>query len=117
MEEYLECIICYDEIDKNKGDFILDICDTCKYTVHISCYEKYLIINRRTNKTDIYDNICLMCHNSNIKFNTARFENPVILLSNHEQPNRICCYRLTGVIVLILLIVIIIILNILISKK
>jgi hypothetical protein len=84
MEEYLECIICYGEIDKNSGDFILDICDTCKYIVHISCYEEYLKINNKLNNTNITDK-CLMCNKYNNNYNNILINNNVIHINNPIQ--------------------------------
>ena len=43
QEEEEMCIICYDKIEQNHGNFYSNFCDTCKYTVHISCIEKYII--------------------------------------------------------------------------
>ena len=120
MEEYLECIICYDEIDKDLGDFILDICDKCKYVVHISCYEKFISINSQVNNTNILANICLMCHKSNNTHNIAntnRIENQVLIENIPVQRNKICSKRLIVFGFSILLIVIIITYNILISNK
>jgi|688.fasta_scaffold1008971_2 hypothetical protein len=110
MEEYLECIICYDEIDKTLGDYILDICDKCKYVVHISCYEKYIAINNRNNKTDIFANICLMCHKSNITHlsNTARIENEVLIENIPVQSNKFCLKRIILVFFCIILTLIIV---------
>jgi hypothetical protein len=114
MEEYLECIICYDEIDKNVGDYILDICDKCKYVVHISCYEKYIAINNRNNKTDIFANICLMCHKSSIAniSNTSRFGNDVLIENIPVQSNKFSLKRIMIVIFCIALTVIIVLYSI-----
>ena len=49
------CIICYDTIDKRTGDYRSDFCETCKYDVHISCIEDYIL--HQTN-----DVKCLMCY-------------------------------------------------------
>lgn len=95
MEENLECIICYDEIDKKLGDYISDICDKCKYSVHITCYEQYILVNNRINKTDINSNICLMCHKSNIVYNTPLLDQRII----HNVPvqtNKICNNKFIG---------------------
>ena len=67
MEEYLECIICYDVIDKNIGDYLLDICNTCKYSVHIKCYEEYIAFNKNKNRIDVCE-LCLVCNKYNIKY-------------------------------------------------
>ena len=50
MEEHIDCIICYEEIDKDIGDYISDICDTCKYYVHISCHENYILSKYHNHK-------------------------------------------------------------------
>jgi hypothetical protein len=112
MEEYLECIICYDEIDKNLADFILDICDTCKYVVHISCYEEYLKINNRLNNTDINDK-CLICHkynnNYNNNYNNIIINNHVIEVNNPIRIHKKYCKNIIIAIALILLLIIIIV--------
>jgi len=41
MEEE-ECIICLEIIDKNIGDYRIELCDQCKYNIHISCWENYI---------------------------------------------------------------------------
>lgn len=41
MEEE-ECIICLEIIDKNIGDYRIELCDKCKYIIHISCWENYI---------------------------------------------------------------------------
>lgn len=43
QEEEEMCIICYDKIEKNHGNYYSNFCDTCKYTVHIPCIEEYII--------------------------------------------------------------------------
>lgn len=59
------CIICYDKIDKNDGNFYSNFCDTCKYTVHISCIEEYIIRKLKddvqTHQTRFVGIKCLMC--------------------------------------------------------
>ena len=59
------CIICYDKIDKNDGNFYSNFCDTCKYTVHISCMEEYMIRKLKddvqTHQTRFVGIKCLMC--------------------------------------------------------
>jgi len=117
MEEYLECIICYDEIDKNIGDYICDICDTCKYHVHIACHEKYIIFNNRLHNTNKYDTYCLMCRKFNIKYsNISNSLNVNLEQNNHnlEQNNHIVIrtissQRLCALIVVLLILIIIII--------
>ena len=115
MEEYLECIICYDEIDKNVGDFILDICDTCKYIVHISCYEEYLKINNRLNNTDINDK-CLMCHKYNNNYKNIIINNHAIQVNNPIRIYKNYCKNIIIAIALILLLIIIIVYIILIKR-
>ena len=114
MEEDLECIICYDQIDKNVGDYILDICDTCKYAVHITCYEKYILINNSLNKTDINANICLMCHKSTIIYNTILTENVNMISDTPIQINRLRYKRLITILSVISIITIIAIIAIII---
>ena len=59
------CIICYDKIDKNDGNFYSNFCDTCKYTVHIPCIEEYIIRKLKddvqTHQTRFVGIKCLMC--------------------------------------------------------
>lgn len=59
------CIICYDKIEKNDGNFYSNFCDTCKYTVHISCMEEYIIRKLKddvqTHQTRFVGIKCLMC--------------------------------------------------------
>ena len=65
QEEEEMCIICYDKIDKNDGNFYSNFCDTCKYTVHISCIEEYMIRKFKddvqTHQTRFVGIKCLMC--------------------------------------------------------
>ena len=59
------CIICYDKIEKNDGNFYSNFCDTCKYTVHISCMEEYIVRKLKddvqTHQTRFVGIKCLMC--------------------------------------------------------
>ena len=59
------CIICYDKIEKDDGNFYNNFCDTCKYTVHISCIEEYIIRKLKddvqTHQTRFVGIKCLMC--------------------------------------------------------
>ena len=41
MEEE-ECIICLENIDRTLGNYRIELCDRCKYIIHISCWEKYI---------------------------------------------------------------------------
>ena len=41
MEEE-ECIICIENIDRTLGNYRIELCDRCKYIIHISCWEKYI---------------------------------------------------------------------------
>jgi hypothetical protein len=41
MEEE-ECIICLENIDRTLGNYRIDLCDRCKYIIHIDCWEKYI---------------------------------------------------------------------------
>ena len=53
MEEE-ECIICLENIDRTLGNYRIDLCDRCKYIIHIFCWEKY--INYRGNS------YCIVCN-------------------------------------------------------
>ena len=53
MEEE-ECIICLEIIDRTLGNYRIDLCDRCKYIIHIFCWEKY--INYRGNS------YCIVCN-------------------------------------------------------
>jgi hypothetical protein len=59
------CIICYDKIEKMDGNFYSNFCDTCKYTVHITCIEEYIIRKLKddvqTHQTRFVGIKCLMC--------------------------------------------------------
>jgi hypothetical protein len=37
------CIICYEGIEEECGDFQRDFCNTCKYTVHLGCIDDYIV--------------------------------------------------------------------------
>jgi hypothetical protein len=37
------CIICYEGVQEELGDFQRDFCNTCKYTVHLGCIDDYII--------------------------------------------------------------------------
>jgi hypothetical protein len=37
------CIICYERVEEERGDFQRDFCNTCKYTVHIGCIDDYVV--------------------------------------------------------------------------
>jgi hypothetical protein len=37
------CIICYEGIEEERGDFKRDFCETCKYTVHNECIDDYIV--------------------------------------------------------------------------
>lgn len=36
------CIICYEKVEEECGNYYTNFCDTCKYAVHIACIEKYI---------------------------------------------------------------------------
>jgi len=59
------CIICYDKIEKNDGNFYSNFCETCKYTVHISCIDEYMIRKLKddvqTHQSRFVGIKCLMC--------------------------------------------------------
>ena len=37
------CIICYEGIEEERGDFQRNFCSTCKYTVHLGCIDDYIV--------------------------------------------------------------------------
>lgn len=37
------CIICYEGVQEELGDFQRDFCNTCKYTVHLGCIDDYIV--------------------------------------------------------------------------
>ena len=44
IEEGAEiCIICYEGVQEERGDFQRNFCNTCKYTVHIGCINDYIV--------------------------------------------------------------------------
>jgi hypothetical protein len=44
IEEVTEiCIICYEGVEEERGDFQRNFCNTCKYTVHIGCIDDYIV--------------------------------------------------------------------------
>lgn len=44
IEEGAEiCIICYEGIEEERGDFQRNFCNTCKYTVHLGCIDDYIV--------------------------------------------------------------------------
>ena len=44
IEEGAEiCIICYEGIEEERGDFQRNFCSTCKYTVHLGCIDDYIV--------------------------------------------------------------------------
>jgi len=59
------CIICYEGIEEERGDFQRDFCDTCKYTVHNECIDDYIVRKvrdavRESQISSVGIN-CLMC--------------------------------------------------------
>jgi len=36
------CIICYENVEEECGNYYTNFCDTCKYAVHIVCIENYI---------------------------------------------------------------------------
>jgi hypothetical protein len=44
IEEGAEiCIICYEGVEEERGDFQRNFCSTCKYTVHLGCIDDYIV--------------------------------------------------------------------------
>ncbi len=37
------CIICYEGVEEERGDFQRNFCSTCKYTVHLGCIDDYIV--------------------------------------------------------------------------
>lgn len=37
------CIICYEGVEEERGDFQRNFCRTCKYTVHLGCIDDYIV--------------------------------------------------------------------------
>ena len=73
------CIICYDTIDKRTGDYRSDFCETCKYDVHISCIEDYIL--HQTN-----DVKCLLCYKV-IEPQTQPYPNPPEIRIEYDRMN------------------------------
>lgn len=59
------CIICYEGIEEERGDFQRDFCNTCKYTVHIGCIDDYIVRKVRdavhVSRISSVGIKCLMC--------------------------------------------------------
>jgi len=49
-----ECIICLETIDIQTGNYRVDICNKCKYIIHIDCWEKYVEYRGKSQ--------CLICN-------------------------------------------------------
>ena len=109
MEEHIDCIICYEEIDKDIGDYISDICDTCKYYVHISCHENYILSKYQFSHINKYDTFCLICRKLNLKYsgillqNIDRDVNNIVIIRNNRH-KRVVGLITIGIIGLILII-------------
>ena len=37
-----ECIICLEPIERQTNNYRIDLCNRCKYIIHIECWEKYI---------------------------------------------------------------------------
>jgi hypothetical protein len=59
------CIICYEGIEEERGDFQRNFCNTCKYTVHIGCIDDYIVRKVRdavhASRISSVGIKCLMC--------------------------------------------------------
>ena len=59
------CIICYDKIEEQSGNFQTKFCDTCKYSLHNSCIEEYIMQKLKDDvqihQTRFIGIKCLMC--------------------------------------------------------
>uniref|UniRef100_A0A6C0I1X1 Uncharacterized protein n=1 Tax=viral metagenome TaxID=1070528 RepID=A0A6C0I1X1_9ZZZZ len=67
IEEGAEiCIICYEGVEEERGDFQRNFCSTCKYTVHLGCIDDY-IVRKVRDAVELVSQIssvgikCLMC--------------------------------------------------------
>jgi hypothetical protein len=66
IEEGAEiCIICYERIEEERGDFQRNFCNTCKYTVHLGCIDDYIVRKVRdamqVSRISSVGIKCLMC--------------------------------------------------------
>jgi hypothetical protein len=89
MEEE-ECIICLETIDREIGDYRIELCDKCKYIIHIKCWEDY--IKYRGNS------YCVVCnkllHDDNLFHivNTITPVHNIIVVNNRRNLKKnICC--------------------------
>jgi hypothetical protein len=80
MEEE-ECIICLEIIDKNIGDYRIELCDKCKYIIHINCWENYIkyrgnsycvVCNKIINDGNIIDNVQEVLSNNVVVVNNRK---------------------------------------------
>ena len=59
------CIICYEGIEEERGDFQRNFCSTCKYTVHLGCIDDYIVRKVRdavhASRISSVGIKCLMC--------------------------------------------------------
>jgi hypothetical protein len=59
------CIICYEGIEEERGDFQRNFCNTCKYTVHLGCIDDYIVRKVRdavdVSRISSVGIKCLMC--------------------------------------------------------
>jgi len=66
IEEGAEiCIICYEGVEEERGDFQRNFCNTCKYTVHLGCIDDYIVRKVRdavrASRISSVGIKCLMC--------------------------------------------------------
>ena len=80
MEEE-ECIICLEIIDKNIGDYRIELCDKCKYIIHITCWENYIkyrgnsycvVCNKIINDGNIIENVQEVLSNNVVVVNNRK---------------------------------------------
>lgn len=104
MEEE-ECIICIENIDRQLGDYRIELCDKCKYIIHIKCWEEY--IKYRGNS------YCVLCNkvvNDDNIFHTVNTINPVhniIVVNNNRnlKKNILCVIILVSLCISIFIII------------
>ena len=49
-----ECLICLETIDRQIGNYRVDVCNRCRYSIHIDCWEKYIEYRGKSQ--------CLLCN-------------------------------------------------------
>jgi hypothetical protein len=49
-----DCLICLEIIDRQTGNYRVDVCNRCKYIIHIDCWEKFIEYQGKSK--------CLICN-------------------------------------------------------